>query len=245
MPPKKLRGQLEFNLEEQPPRIIPKKYDEQRALKARRRRNTRLGGLIINDVTKGFMSLDKGLWIPASKSEITYSIDGPKLAMNKSKLMIYEKTHHKGYARKAANVVRKKIETFYVDANEQRWKLTRSLLHNPERSFTEYTVTNSELAIEALVRYVQDLNSFIERDWPQRRWGRYKENTSKAQKEVNALYSDDLLDLYDEAFWSVRSRMRFWHIRGMNANDPPQPPPTPFNTPDPEEIDYEAEYTGS
>lgn len=243
MPPKKPRGQLEFNFEKPAPRVIPKQYDIQRALKARRRRNKRLGGLILNDVNKGFLALDKGLWIPASKGEITAAVDSPELAMNKSKSLIYEKTHHKGYARKAANEVRKKIESYYDDAQEQRWKLTRALLHNPERSFTEYTVTHSDLALEALVRYVQDLNSFIERDWPQKRWARYRENTNKAQREVNALYMEDLLDLYDEAFWSIRSRMRYWHLRGMNANQPPEAPPIPFNTIDPTEVEYESEYT--
>lgn len=241
MPPKKILGQVEFNFDVQPPRVIPKKYDEERALKARRRRNKRLGNLILTEANKGFMSLDKGLWIPSSKGEITVAVDSPELAMNKSKTLIYDKTHHRGYARKAANEVRKKIEGYYDDASEERWKLTRALLINPERVFTEYTVTHSEFAIEAMARYVQDLNSYIERDWPQKRWGRYRENTFKARREVNELYIEDLLDLYDEAFWSVRSRMRYWHQRGMNANQAPISPPIPFNTIDPTETQQEEE----
>lgn len=239
MPPKKLSGQIEINFDKKPPRIIPKKYDEKRALSARSRRNKRLGSLIITEANRGFMALDKGLWIPSSKGEITVAIDTPELAMNKSKTLIYEKTHHRGYARKAANEVRKKIEGYYDDASEQRRKLTGALLLNPDRAFTEYTVTHSELALEAMVKYVQDLKSYIERDWPQKRWSRYKEYNSRAQREVNALYIEDLLDLYDEAFWSVRSRMRYWHQRGMNANQPPISPPIPFNTIDQTENEYE------
>lgn len=51
-------------------------------------------------------------------------------------------------------------------------------------------------------------------------------NPERARSEVKTLYIDDLLDLYDEAFWSLRSRMRFWHQGGMKANEPPS---TPFN----------------
>lgn len=237
MPPKKLRGQIELNFEKQPPRVIPKKFDEKRALAARARRNKRLGSLVLNERNDGFLKLDKGLWIPGSRGEITVAVQSPDLTINKSRLTTYERTHHKGYAKKAANETRKKIETYYDDAREQRWKLTRALLQNPERSFSEDTITHSSLAIEALTRYVQDLNSFIERDWPQKRWARHKENKDRAQREINALYPEDLLDLYDEAFWSVRSRMRFWHLRGMNANEPPETPPIPFNTIDPTEYE--------
>jgi hypothetical protein len=93
--------------------------------------------------------------------------------------------------------------------------------------------------MEAIIGYIQDLNSFIERDWPQKRWSRYRTNQSRAEKEVKSLYIDELLDTYDEAIWSVRSRMRFWHQRGMNANLPPELPPTPFNAVDPTEYSDE------
>lgn len=236
MPSKKLCRQPELSFAPTPPRIIPVKYDEERAIEARKRRNRRLGNLVLNEANKGFFKLDKGLWIPASKGEISAATDSPELAMNKSKSIIYEKTHHKGYAKKAANEVRKKIESYYDDAREQRWKLSKALLMNPERAYTEYTVTHSELAIEGIIRYVQDLNAFVERDWPQKRWKRYAANTERASKDVRSLYAEDLLDLYDEAMWSVRSRMRFWHERGMNANEPSRVPPVPFNSIDPTEF---------
>lgn len=237
MSSRKVSGQLEFSFEAHPPRVIPKKYDENLALEARRVRNRRLGSLILNETNKGFFRVDRGLWIPATKGEISVAVDSPELTINKSKSIIYEKTHHKGYARRAANETRKRIESYYDNAHEQRWKLTRALLINPERSYTEYTVTKSELALEAIIRYVQDLNSFIERDWPQARWKRFAANTDKATKEVRSLYVEELLDLYNEAFWSVRSRMRYWHNRGMNSHEPPEVPNIPFNAVDPTEYE--------
>lgn len=235
MATKKIQGQQQINFETPPPRVIPIKYDEERALAARRRRNKRLGSLVLNNRNSGFLKIDKGLWIPGSKGEVTVAVQSPDLTINKSRLNTYERTHHKGYAKKAANETRAKIESYYDDAAEQRWKLSRALLHYPARAYTEYTLTHSELAFEAIVRYIQDLNSFIDRDWPQKRWSKYRDNQTRASREVGSLYIDDLLDIYDEAMWSVRSRMRFWHDRGMNANEPPVPPPVPFNTIDPTE----------
>ncbi|NBU34219.1 hypothetical protein EB118_18460 [bacterium] len=228
--PKKNPSQLEISFENRPNRVIPIKYDETMALAARRRRDVRMGAILVNPTNKGFMKLDKGLWLPASKGELSTAVDSPILAIRKSKSLVYEKTHHKGYARRAANETRKNIERYYVDAHEQRWKLTTALLQNPKRSYTEYTLTHSDFALEGIARYVMDLNSFIERDWPQKRWGRYESNMNRATHEVKSLYIDDLFSLYDEAVWNVRSRMRFWHERGMNAIQPPEVPTIPFNT---------------
>lgn len=235
MPPKKNPSQLEINFGQAKPRQIPKKFDLELALDARKERNERLGKLVLNATNKGFFKVDKGLWIPSSKGEISAVVDSPHLTINKSKSIIYDKTHHKGYARRAANSARRKLESYYDDAHEQRWKLKQALLLSPEGYYTEYTVSKSELALEALIRYVQDLNSFIERDWPQKRWKRYSSNTIKAEKEIKNLFSDDLLDLYNEAFWSVRSRMRYWHTRGFNSHEPPEVPPIPFSAIDPTE----------
>lgn len=246
MASKKRYGQLEFEFHPKPPRTIPKEYDLQLAIESRNRRNQRLGKLVLNNQNRGFFKRDRGLWIPASKGEISAVVNGPEVSIDKTKNMVFERTKHRGHARRAANATRMKIETYYDDAAEQRQNLSTALLLNPERSFNEYTVTHSELALEGIVRYVQDLNSFIERDWPQKKWRRFKSNTEKASKEVNSLYIDDLLNLYEEAFWSIRSRMRFWHLRGMNSHEPPLPPPIAFNTVQPSEIEYESEeYTNN
>lgn len=240
MPPKKSHGQLEFIFNQQPPRVIPIKFDEELALSARNNRNKRLGKLVLNDQNKGFFKKNKGLWIPASKGEISSAVDSPTLTMNKSKRIVYEKTNHKGYARKAYNEARKRMEKYYLDASGHRSLLSEALID--DREFTEQSIKSSELALTAVVKYIQYINSFIERDWPQERWKRYKQNNDRAKEEVDRLGPEELMDIYDEAFWSVRSRMRFWHLRGMNPNEPPEVPPIPFNTIPPEEEDY-YEYT--
>lgn len=231
---------MELDLDGPPRREIPIKYDEQLALKARTRRNRRLGGLILNEANKGFFKVDRGLWIPTSKGEISCAIDTPMLTMNKSKHTIYEKTHHKGYAKKAFHEARKRMEKYYIEASKDRWLLSKGLLRNPAREYTEQSISHSKIVIVALAKYVQDLNSFIERDWPQDRWRRYRQNYDRAEEQVKSLESEDLLNLYDEAVWSTRSRMRYWHTRGMNPYEPPEVPHIPFNTEPPvEEEEYE------
>lgn len=211
--------------------LYPKKAKE-----ASRRRAKRIGAYALSPRAKGFNKAISNLWIPYSQGESTTVVYAPEPKIIQDKRMaeqrVIEKYEGSEISEKSIKAwgrfaaynteygLRNKFQGYKEHAQKQIDNLSTAF-KNKNQEYDYSSITESEVAIEALGWYLISLKSFAGRDddgnlllkrkWVQPRWTKVvAEEMSKANDYIEAQNNEDLFLLYEEAYFNNWARSEYW-----------------------------------